>query len=455
MIPFGAGINSSLPIAESLGATPEEAIWLVASYPLTQGTFVLMGCRIGAVHGHKNAVIVAGIWWIVFHLISAFMRSIVSLSLTRALRSIGAAFILPNAIALLTTTFPPRKAPNISVGLFGAMAPIGAAGGSIFSGIFGQLAPWWWLFIFLAILGTAIFALFFFAVPAESQVLDPSGKIDYIGAYFGVAGLFLFNFGRLTIRSQAAIIGWTVPYIYALLIVSILHFIAFAVWESKFASRPIMPMSIWTSPSFSMMVLSAFVSFMAFGLCLWYLNVWQIHIRRYSVFLNAGTYVPLAIGGAGAAILSAKLVRYLDAQYILAIGSTVTLIALLLVATMPEQQTYWAQVFPSILVGSMGPDFLFTAAQLIASGTVKRSRQGVAGSLIGTVLAYGMATGLGFAGTVEYYTNDGGRDLVEGYRNGLYLGIGMAVLAMVLSLVFVRIPKDRREGWDQDNQSVE
>ncbi|KAF4995351.1 hypothetical protein FDECE_12843 [Fusarium decemcellulare] len=436
MIPFGAGINSSLHIAQSLGAPLEEAIWLAAS--LTQGTFVLMGGRIGAVYGHKKAVVAAGIWWSVFHLISGFMRSIVSLSIMRALSGIGAAFILPNAIALLTTTFPPGKARNISVGLFGAMAPIGAAGGSIFPGFFGQLAPWWWLFIFLALLGTAVFALFLFVVPGESEVMDPRGKIDYVGAYFGVAGLFLFNF----VWTQAAIIGWKVPYVCALLVVSILHFVTFAVWEYKFAPQPIMPMNIWTSSSFSIMVLSAFVSFMAFGMCL-------------CLFLNAATFVPLAIGGAGAAILSAKLVRYLDAQYILAIGSTATLIALVLVATMPEQQTYWAQVFLSILIGSMGPDFLFTAAQLIASGTVKRSQQGVAGSLIGTVLAYGMATGLGFAGTVEYYTNDGGRDLVQGYRNGLYLGIGMAVLAIVLSLGFVRIPKDRREGWDQGNLSVE
>lgn len=43
MIPLGAGINSGLAIGEALGATRIEAVWIVASYPLTQGAFVLIG----------------------------------------------------------------------------------------------------------------------------------------------------------------------------------------------------------------------------------------------------------------------------------------------------------------------------------------------------------------------------------------------------------------------------
>jgi hypothetical protein len=43
MIPLGAGINSGLAIGESLGATHIQSVWIVASYPLTQGAFVLIG----------------------------------------------------------------------------------------------------------------------------------------------------------------------------------------------------------------------------------------------------------------------------------------------------------------------------------------------------------------------------------------------------------------------------
>ena len=43
MIPLGAGINSSLAIGKALGATNAQSVWIVASYPLTQGSFVLIG----------------------------------------------------------------------------------------------------------------------------------------------------------------------------------------------------------------------------------------------------------------------------------------------------------------------------------------------------------------------------------------------------------------------------
>jgi hypothetical protein len=37
----------------------------------------------------------------------------------------------------------------------------------------------------------------------------------------------------------------------------------------------------------------------------------------------------------------------------------------------------------------------------------------------------------------------------------LYLGVGIAGAAMILALAFVRIPKDERDGWDEDELEVE
>jgi hypothetical protein len=252
----------------------------------------------------------------------------------------------------------------------------------------------------------------------------------------------------LTPYSEASVTGWSKPYVYALLVVSILHFVLFAVWEHKFAAEPVLPLTIWNSPSFAPMIVAAFFTFMGVGMVAWYVTAWNYYIRNFSIFLCGAAYVPLAVCGAGAAILSAQAVRHLAAEYIMAIGSMASCVSLILIATMPEQQTYWAQMFPAMFIVAFGPDFLFTAAQIVASATVKREPQGIAGSLIGTVLSYGLATGLGFAGTVEYYTNDHGRNRVQGYRNGMYLGIGMTAVATVIALVFVRIPKEIREGWD-------
>lgn len=291
--------------------------------------------------------------------------------------------------------------------------------------------------------------------------MDAGGKIDYVGAYLGVAGLTLFNFvwtfvdpplwiEFLLISSsrQAAIVGWEEVYVYVLLIVAIAHVVAFIFWEDRVAKEPILPLGLWSSPSFGPMALSALLSFMGVGIFLYYSQVWSIEIRHYSNLLTAATNSAFTIVGTLGCLVSAVAVRYLPAQVVMAIGALSAVTGTVLLATSPPDQTYWAQVFPAFIIMGFSPDFLFTAAQIITSNSVRREYQGVAASLIGTIQMYGLSTGLGFAGTIERYTNDGGRDKVGGIRHALYLTIGMTAASALIALLFVRIPKDRREGWE-------
>ncbi|UKZ54063.1 hypothetical protein TrVGV298_007868 [Trichoderma virens] len=449
MIPFGAGILASNIIANDLNAT-NKASWIAASYPLTQGAFVLIGGRIGAIYGHKNVLVAACLWWSIFSLGSGFAHNIVALIALRALTGIGGAFMVPNAISLLTINFPPGKLRNLSVGFFGAMAPVGASIGCVFAGLLAQLTPWKYMFFAFAILGVLVIILVALVVPGETEPLDKQGRVDYVGCYLGVAGLILFNL----VWNQAPFVGWQEPYEYALLIAAVVHLAAFILWEARYAADPILPLDIWTAQSISPMLLASFISFMAVGIFIWYCNTWNVTLRGYSTLLCAATFVPLAIGGSTAAIVSGLVVPLLDAQYILVIGSACTMVACILIATMPDKQQYWPQMFPAITVLSYGPDFLFAASQIIASNTVKKHQQGIAGSLIGTIVAYGQSTGIGFAGTVEAYTNNHGANIGDGYRHALYLGIGLAGLSIIIAVCFIRIPKDTRDGWADEEQTV-
>lgn len=85
-------------------------------------------------------------------------------------------------------------------------------------------------------------------------------------------------------------------------------------------------------------------------------------------------------------------------------------------------------------------DMSFPAATLILSDAVKKEHQGIAASLVATVVNYSISLGVGFAGTVEVHINNGGKtkaDLLKGYKGALYLGIGLAGLGLVICLVFL------------------
>jgi hypothetical protein len=169
--------------------------------------------------------------------------------------------------------------------------------------------------------------------------------------------------------------------------VAILPVVGFVFWEWKGAKQPILPLTIWTAPSFGLVILVSFLAVMAVGILIWYITLYNQVLRHYTIFASSATYATLAVMGAVAAFASSYAIPRIPTQYILAIGSISSCVACILVATIPAQQIYWAQIFPALIFTAFGPDFIFTATQIIASNTVRRDQQGIAGSLMATVLS--------------------------------------------------------------------
>src|SRR6266571_3695124 len=141
-----------------------------ALHSLTQGTFVLMAGRLGAVYGHKNLLLLGGLWFTVFTIINGFIKNFIAFNTIRALAGIGGGIILPNAVAMIAITNPPGKARNLSLGFFGASAPIGGYLGGIIVGLFLKYSQIKWCFLFLALLSLTIFIPLFFLLPREVPV---------------------------------------------------------------------------------------------------------------------------------------------------------------------------------------------------------------------------------------------------------------------------------------------
>ena len=99
----------------------------------------------------------------------------------------------------------------------------------------------------------------------------------------------------------------------------------------------------------------------------------------------------------------------------------------------------------------------FPAATLILSDAVKKEHQGIAASLVATVVNYSISLGVGFAGTVEVHINNGGKtkaDLLRGYKGALYLGVGLAGLGLVVCLVFLARAKWRSSQKDNGEKGT-
>ena len=98
-------------------------------------------------HGHRNALVVGTAWLALWSLVNGFCtHSFVGFNVVRALSGIGGALVMPNAVAMIGVTCPPGKARNLSLGFFGASAPMAGAVGSLFAGAVLEFAHWRWMF---------------------------------------------------------------------------------------------------------------------------------------------------------------------------------------------------------------------------------------------------------------------------------------------------------------------
>lgn len=118
----------------------------------------------------------------------------------------------------------------------------------------------------------------------------------------------------------------------------------------------------------------------------------------------------------------------------------------LFMAVTPARQSFWAMVFPAQLVVTFGSDWSFAAGSLIIANSVPRNVQGTAAGLVQVVVNYSIALGLGMAGTVEVYVNNGGADVLEGYRGAFYFGTCVAFTGFLLVVFCVRTNSTASSG---------
>ncbi|GKU05807.1 efflux pump antibiotic resistance protein [Fusarium langsethiae] len=414
-------IAGGLALSKDLGreSGPGKANWMVASYPLTQGAFVLVTGRLGAIYGHKQLSLLGCTIFTLFSFVNAFTKTYDSFIAMRALTGVGGGIFMPNAVSVITTMVPPGQSRNVVLGFFAASPPLGGMVGALITGVFMDQVNWMWIFILIAGVSALILAWLAWLMPKESPV------------------------------------GWNTPYEIALIILSVLLFAAFLIWEKGYAKEPIMPLSIFRAPTFLALIFVVLLSYMAFGIGLWYAVAWQQLLRGVSLTQTGIQFIPFGLSSIIAVFFAAWLIPRVAAQWIMAIGVLVTFGGNILLATMPVQQTFWAQVFPAMVLYGFCPDLVYVAAQVIASNSVNRRQQGIASSLIGTLNLYGNSLGQGFAGTIETEVGTNNDDEVRGYRAALYFAAGLAVLGLALDILFVRLPKDQREGWDDPSEGDE
>ncbi|PSR76832.1 major facilitator superfamily domain-containing protein [Coniella lustricola] len=464
-----AGLGQILSIIHIVGATwglanSPDLSWLIAGYSLTVGTFILFSGRLGDIFGYKRMFLIGMAWFSLWSCICglAVYSSHVLFVFSRVLQGIGPAIILPNGLAILGATYAPGRTKSLAFAAFGGTAPAGSIIGGTFSGLFA-LAWWPWTFWCFALVLAATVVLGYFVIPdipthrpPPRTLADILTRLDVLGALLGVTGLILFNFAW----NQAPIAGWDAPYIGVTLALGVLLLAAYLVVEVRFAPEPLVPFAALSS-DVAFVLAAVACGWGSFGIWIWYSWEFLLELRAASPLLACAWFSPVVVSGACAAAVVGFLLHIIGPPRVMAGALLAFTVGSVLMATCPIDQTYWAQTFVSFVVTPWGMDMSFPAATLILSNAVARQHQGIAASLVNTVVNYSIALALGVAGTVESRTNPGGAAsdkalVLRGYRNAYYLGIGIAALGVCVCVWFIvhHAREERRRKKNENEGSA-
>jgi MFS family permease len=461
-----AGLSQSvapLPFIASSFTAPDHkpsSAWYSAAYSLAVGTFILPSGRFGDVYGHKRLFVIGWLWFAITSLGAGLnprmqgsadkTRNVESeeifFCICRALQGIGPALLMPNGLAILGRTYPEGNRKNMAFSLFGASAPVGFVVGSVMSSLLAEKTHWVWAYRALAISlpGTLASSTTTRDSCNSSDNGNPSKEkpplwkqLDLFGTILGVSGLILINVAV----NQAALVSWSTPYTYFLLVLGLLVLFCFFFLEftPSLTTHPLIPSGLLSRDT-SIPLACIGCGWATFSIWIYYIWEFLERIRALSPLLAAAQFSPAAVSGLLAAISTGYLLSKTTPQVIMVLAMCAFFTGTTLIATAPAQQIYWAQAFLSIIIMPWGMDMSFPSATILLSARAGPENQGVAMSLVNTVVNYSISIGLGLAGTVQARVDnddDSDRLLLAGFRSTWYFAMGLSALGIVLAVTFV------------------
>lgn len=355
----------------------------------------------------------------------------------------------------------------IGFACFGACGPLGATAGAVFSALLADLAWWPWMFWVLSIVCLIVMGLAFVILPDENVAITETNSkqrpsFDYWGTITGVSGLVLINFAL----NQAPLVTWANPYIGTLLGVGCLFMVAFILVELYATEHPLIPIrGLGRDAVFALTCIVA--GWASHGIWAYYLYLFLEHLRGHSALLTAAETSPVAITGVLFAFSTVWLIQRFGVSYVMFIAMTCFMVGALLLATMPIHQTYWAQTFVSILIMPGAMNLSYPAANILMSSALPKEKQGIAASLVSTMVNYSISCGLGVAGTIDRYTihNEAQKRGIHGnpaplsdtssmtssmrlvgLRAAYWFAVALGGFGMLVALVFIIVTERRKRA---------
>src|SRR5271154_4842211 len=204
----GTVVNVALPALQaSLHASVVGVQWVVESYGLILAALILVGGSLGDLFGRRLVFLIGVGIFAAASVACGLALNIQQLVIARSIQGLGAAFLVPGSLSIISTSFD-EKTRGQAIGTWSGFTAIRSAVGPVVGGWLVEHGSWRWVFFINLPLAAAVIAVSLRRVP-ESRSLA-AGRIDWVGALFVTLGLG----GLVNGFIESVTLGWTNPWVF-------------------------------------------------------------------------------------------------------------------------------------------------------------------------------------------------------------------------------------------------
>ncbi|GHO70492.1 MFS transporter [Ktedonobacter sp. SOSP1-52] len=425
-------------IKEHLSANVTGLQWIVDGYALVFASLLLTGGALGDRRGSRTIFLVGFALFTLASTLCSLAPTLLVLQIARAFQGLGAALLVPNSLALLNTLSTSAHKRAQAIGIWAAVASIGALSGPLLGGFLVNAFGWRSIFLINLPIGILGFLLTLRSIAPSTPKTRRS--LDLPGQVAGMLALGLLTFALIE-GNSLGILSLPILVAYA---ASALFFLLF-LWREKIISHPMLPLNLFHERTFSATNVVALCQTFTFTGFIFVISLYLQEVQHYSPSLTGLALLPSFGCALLATSFSGMLMARIGTKRVMVMGLIFAALGCFGVVLLVQAHTTYLLLACLITVLGGGLALVLPAMTNAAMSHAPRSQSGIASAMLNVSRQVGGVIGVAILGTLV------GNQ--QSFVSGMHLAFVIAGGVLVLGLVVAwRLVSEQAKRYPQSDE---